>query len=321
MNFKVKKRVLQLCACSTLIFWNIPDALAYDSNLEIVQQNKKQISGQVLDSSGMSVIGANVVEKGTTNGVITDLDGNFSLNVSPGAVIEVSFIGFATQEIKVGYNTTFNIVMKEDTEVLDEVVVVGYGTMKKRDLSGAVSQIKSDDLMKGSPTDFTKGLAGKVAGVQVNQSDGAPGGGVSIQIRGTNSFSTSSQPLYIVDGVPFDAGSTPSSDANSNSNQSSNPLSFINPHDIESIEVLKDASATAIYGSRGANGVVIITTKRGQAGREQVEFSANFTMSRVARKIDVLDAYTYALYQNEQQLNDYKYNSKPIGTLPYPTVL
>lgn len=318
MNFKVKKRVLQLCACSTLIFWNIPDALAYDSNLEIVQQNKKQISGQVLDSSRMSVIGANVVEKGTTNGVITDLDGNFSLNVSPGAVIEVSFIGFATQEIKVGNNTTFNIVMKEDTEVLDEVVVVGYGTMKKRDLSGAVSQIKSDDLMKGSPTDFTKGLAGKVAGVQVNQSDGAPGGGVSIQIRGTNSFSTSSQPLYIVDGVPFDAGSTPSSDANSNSNQSSNPLSFINPHDIESIEVLKDASATAIYGSRGANGVVIITTKRGQAGHEQVEFSANFTMSRVARKIDVLDAYTYALYQNEQQLNDYKYNSKPIGTLPYP---
>ena len=124
MNFKVKKRVLQLCACSTLIFWNIPDALAYDSNLEIVQQNKKQISGQVLDSSGMSVIGANVVEKGTTNGVITDLDGNFSLNVSPGAVIEVSFIGFATQEIKVGNNTTFNIVMKEDTEVLDEVVVL-----------------------------------------------------------------------------------------------------------------------------------------------------------------------------------------------------
>ena len=137
MKFKVKKRMLQVCACSTLILWNIPDAMAYDSNFEIVQQNKKLISGQVLDSSGMSVIGANVVEKGTTNGVITDLDGNFSLNVSPGAVIEVSFIGFATQEIKVGNNTTFNIVMKEDTEVLDEVVVVGYGTMKKRDLSGA----------------------------------------------------------------------------------------------------------------------------------------------------------------------------------------
>ena len=166
MRFKIKKRVLQVCACSTLIFWNIPDAMAYDSDFEIVQQDKKQISGQVLDSSGMSVIGANVVEKGTTNGVITDMDGNFSLNVSPGAVIEVSFIGFATQEIKVGNNTTFNIVMKEDTEVLDEVVVVGYGTMKKRDLSGAVSQIKSDDLMKGSPTDFTKGLAGNKSVVQ-----------------------------------------------------------------------------------------------------------------------------------------------------------
>ena len=201
MKFKVKKRMLQVCACSTLILWNIPDAMAYDSNFEIVQQNKKLISGQVLDSSGMSVIGANVVEKGTTNGVITDLDGNFSLNVSPGAVIEVSFIGFATQEIKVGNNTTFNIVMKEDTEVLDEVVVVGYGTMKKRDLSGAVSQIKSDDLMKGSPTDFTKGLAGKVAGVQVNQSDGAPGGGVSIQIRLMQDLLLRAMPIQTVTKV------------------------------------------------------------------------------------------------------------------------
>ena len=131
--------------------------------------------------------------------------------------------------------------------------------MKKRDLSGAVSQIKSDDLMKGNPTDLSQGLAGKVAGVQINAADGAPGGGVSIQVRGTNSFSTSSQPLFIVDGVPFDAGSTPASDANQNNNNTSNPLSFINPHDIQSIEVLKDASATAIYGSRGANGVVIIT--------------------------------------------------------------
>lgn len=243
MKFKVRKKMLQAFACSMLVSWNLPDALAFNPTVEIVQQNKKQITGQVLDSSGLSVIGANVVEKGTTNGVITDMDGNFTLSVSSDAVIEISFIGFATQEIKVGNKTSFNIVLKEDTEVLDEVVVVGYGTMKKRDLSGAVSQIKSDDLMKGSPTDFSKGLAGKVAGVQVNQSDGAPGGGVSIQIRGTNSFSTSSQPLYIVDGVPFDAGSTPSSDANSNSNQSSNPLSFINPHDIESIEVLKDASA------------------------------------------------------------------------------
>ena len=172
--------------------------------------------------------------------------------------------------------------------------------------------------MKGNPTDLSQGLAGKVAGVQINAADGAPGGGVSIQVRGTNSFSTSSQPLFIVDGVPFDAGSTPASDANQNNNNTSNPLSFINPHDIQSIEVLKDASATAIYGSRGANGVVIITTKRGEAGYEQVEFSSNFSFSRIANKVKVLDAATYASYINEQDLNNYQYDGKPYAQLSYP---
>lgn len=173
--------------------------------------------------------------------------------------------------------------------------------------------------MKGNPTDLSQGLAGKVAGVQVNQSDGAPGGGISIQIRGTNSFSTSSQPLYIVDGVPFDTGDTPESETN-NSQNKSNPLAFINPHDIQSIEVLKDASATAIYGSRGANGVVIITTKRGEKGSEKVEFSTNFTFSKIAKRIQVLDAFNYANYQNEEVLNDYMYSNKPYGKLPYPGV-
>ena len=172
--------------------------------------------------------------------------------------------------------------------------------------------------MKGNPTDLSQGLAGKVAGVQINAADGAPGGGVSIQVRGTNSFSTSSQPLFIVDGVPFDAGSTPASDANQNSNNTSNPLSFINPHDIQSIEVLKDASATAIYGSRGANGVVIITTKRGEAGYEQVEFSSNFSFSRIANKVKVLDAATYASYINEQDLNSYQYDGKPYANCLIP---
>lgn len=319
MKLNLRKNVWVAGACTAFLLGGAPHVWAVSSaGTEMAQQTKKQITGKVVDGAGEVVIGASVVEKGTTNGVITDLDGNFSLNVAPGATIEISFIGYTTQEIKVGSKTSFEVVLKDESELLDEVVVVGYGTMKKRDLSGAISQIKSDDLMKGNPVDLSQGLAGKVAGVQVNQSDGAPGGGISIQIRGTNSFSTSSQPLYIVDGVPFDAGSTPTSDANSNSNQTSNPLTFINPHDIESIEVLKDASATAIYGSRGANGVVIVTTKRGDSGRDQVEFSANFSFSRVAKKIDVLDAYTYAQYQNEQVMNDYTYSGRPVGTLPYP---
>ena len=282
------------------------------------QQQAVKISGKVVDVNGEPVIGANVVQKGTTNGTITDLNGDFTLTVSQGAVLQVSFIGYKQQEVSLkNGQAQVTVVLKDDAELLDEVVVVGYGTMKKRDLSGAVSQIKSDDLMKGNPTDLSKGLAGKIAGVQVNQSDGAPGGGISIQIRGTNSFSTNSQPLYIVDGVPFDTGDTPASDTN-NSQNKSNPLAFINPHDIQSIDVLKDASATAIYGSRGANGVVIITTKRGEKGNEKVEFSANFTFSKIAKRMDVLDAFTYANYQNEQVLNDYKYSNKPYGKLPYP---
>lgn len=285
---------------------------------ETVQQSLL-LKGVVVDATGEPIIGANVVQKGTSNGTITDIDGNFTLNVPAKAVLTISFIGYQTQEVALKNSEThIKVTLKDDFELLDEVVVVGYGTMKKRDLSGAVSQIKSEELMKGNPVDLSQGLAGKVAGVLVNQSDGAPGGGVSIQIRGTNSFSTSSQPLYIVDGVPFDAGSTPTSEANNNSNQTSNPLSFINPHDIQSIEVLKDASATAIYGSRGANGVVIVTTKRGESGNDQVEFSANFSFSRIANRVKVLDAYTYAQYQNEEVLNDYKYSGKPYGTLPYP---
>lgn len=283
-------------------------AAALTERVESVQQSKK-ITGKVVDRNGMEVIGANVVEKGTTNGTITDMEGNFTLNVSPKAVLSVTFIGYKTQEITLkGNEAQVKVTLEDDTEVLDEVVVVGYGTMKKRDLSGAVSQIKGEDMMKGNPTDLSKGLQGKIAGVVVNQSDGAPGGGVSIQVRGTNSFSTSSQPLYIVDGVPFDTGSMPSDEtANSGSNQSNNPLSFINPHDIQSIEVLKDASATAIYGSRGANGVVIITTKRGDSGYDQVEFSASFSFSRIANRVKVLDAYTYANYINEGRSNSYNY--------------
>lgn len=319
MNLKSRKTVFITGLCLASLVSGVPlPANASADTTAMIQQQSVKIKGRVTDASGEPVIGANVVQKGTTNGTITDLNGDFTLTVSQGAVLQVSFIGYKQQEVSLkNGQARVTVVLKDDAELLDEVVVVGYGTMKKRDLSGAVSQIKSDDLMKGNPTDLSKGLAGKIAGVQVNQSDGAPGGGISIQIRGTNSFSTNSQPLYIVDGVPFDTGDTPASDTN-NSQNKSNPLAFINPHDIQSIDVLKDASATAIYGSRGANGVVIITTKRGEKGNEKVEFSANFTFSKIAKRMDVLDAFTYANYQNEQVLNDYKYSNKPYGKLPYP---
>lgn len=275
------------------------------------------VTGNVTDSTGEPLIGASVVEKGQATGTMTDFDGNYSLKVTnPNATIVFSYIGTQKQEIALDGRTTLNVVMEENQQLLDEVVVVGYGTMRKRDLSGSMSQIKADDLMKGGSTDLSRALQGKLAGVQIQQSDGAPGGGVTITVRGANSFQTNSQPLYIVDGVPFETGNTPSNSASEN--QATNPMSFINPNDIESIEVLKDASATAIYGSRGANGVVIITTKKGKSGNCNVEFSANVTVSRVARRLDMLDPYTYANYCNEESLNSRYYEGAQSNVrLPY----
>lgn len=280
----------------------------------------KVVTGIVTDASTSETIpGVNVMLKGSTSGTITDIDGNFSVNVSSEETILVfSFIGYESQEILVALRSTINISLQTSATGLDEVIVVGYGSMKKSDLSGSVVQIKSEELLKGNPANsINQAMQGKMAGVIVTQNDGAPGAGVSIQIRGTNSFSTGSQPLYVVDGVPFNTASTPSSGANDNNNQTANPLAMINPNNIESIEVLKDASATAIYGSRGANGVILITTKRGK-GNEKIEFSANFSVSQIGKKIKMLGAYDYANYINEQEINDEEYLGSSYTTLPYP---
>lgn len=277
------------------------------------------VTGLITDAIDSSpLIGANVLVKGTGNGTITNAEGKFSVTVPAGKkLVVVSCIGYRTEEVTLKPNQkVLNVEMKEDTELLDEVVVVGYGTMKKSDLTGAVTSIKSDELMKTNPTSLNQGLQGRIAGVQVNQNDGAPGAGVSIQIRGANSFSTSTEPLYIVDGIPFTTSGMPGT-GRDGMLQTANPLSSINPSDIESIEILKDASATAIYGSRGANGVVLITTKKGAQGKDNITFSANFGFSNVVKKIDMLDAFGYANYRNEATLmfNEYE-NATEL--LPYP---
>lgn len=284
-------------------------------------QAQTRITGQVIDGAvNEPLIGASVQVPGTSTGTITDLDGNFQFDVPAGKmIIQVSMIGYKTQVINIKGKSHIKVTMQEDSKVMDEVVVVGYGTMKKRDLSGAISQIKGDELMKGGAIDVAHGLQGKIAGVQVSQGDGAPGAGVSITVRGANSFTTSSQPLYIVDGVPFgtDPNGTPVSDANGSGNQQqTSPLSMLNPNDIEKIEVLKDASATAIYGSRGANGVVIITTKKGQTGKPKVEVGMRWSVQNIAKRVKVLDPYTYALYQNEAQTNS-NYYEGATGRMPY----
>ena len=279
------------------------------------------LKGRVLDGAmpGETLIGASVKVPGTSIGAVTDIDGNFSFQLPEGkTVVQVSMIGYKTQVVNVKGKDFIEVTLQEDSKVMDEVVVVGYGTMKKRDLSGAVSQIKSDELMAGGAADVAHGLQGKIAGVQVQQSDGSPGAGVSITVRGANSFTTSSQPLYIVDGVPYgtDPNGTPASDANSGNNQQTSPLQMLNPNDIEKIEILKDASATSIYGSRGANGVVIITTKKGQVGKPKVEVGMSWTTQHIGRRVSVLDPYTYALYQNEASRNS-RYYEHSTGRDPY----
>ena len=215
-----------------------------------------QISGVVVDAkTAEPVIGANIIEVGTTNGTITDFDGNFALTVKQGAQLEISYMGYKSQTLPATAN--MRVALGEDSELLDEVIVVGYGVVKKNDATGSVTAIKPDDMNKGLTTNAQEMLQGKIAGVTVTSSDGTPGGAGTIRVRGGSSLSASNSPLIVIDGLAMD---------NNGIQGVANPLSMVNPSDIESFTVLKDASATAIYGSRASNGVIIITTKKGAKG-------------------------------------------------------
>ncbi|MDR2147265.1 MAG: TonB-dependent receptor [Tannerella sp.] len=238
------------------------------------------VKGVVVDADNESVIGANVVEKGTTNGISTDVDGNFTLSVPQGATLVISFIGYTTLETPA--TPTMRIVLQEDAQLLSEVVVIGYGTMKKSDLTGSITAISEKDFQKGLVTNPTSLITGKVAGVQITSTGGRAGSGNQIRIRGGASLNASNDPLIVIDGVPVDNGGI---------SGMTNPLSTINPNDIESMNVLKDASATAIYGSRASNGVIIITTKKGAAGQKlRVDVSTQNSIATIARRVEVLSA-------------------------------
>ncbi|MDR3217443.1 MAG: TonB-dependent receptor [Dysgonamonadaceae bacterium] len=245
-------------------------------------QNSKVVTGTVVDGYNDSAVGASVVEKGTANGATIGLDGRFELNVADNAILVISYIGYITQEISVANTTSFAIVLKEDTQLLEELVVIGYGTMKKGDLTGSITTIGDKDFQKGLITNPTSLITGKVAGVQITSTGGRAGGGNQIRIRGGASLNANNDPLIVIDGVPMDNGSI---------SGMTNPLSTINPNDIESMNILKDASATAIYGSRASNGVIIITTKKGQAGQKtQVNVSTQNSIATIARRVEVLSA-------------------------------
>ena len=241
---------------------------------------EKSISGTVSDATSKeSLIGVTVQVVGTTNGAATDFNGKFTLKAAPGQKLLFSFVGYVPQTVVVGQQTTLKISLVQQTQGLDEVVVIGYGTVKKSDATGAVSTVSSKDFNKGSITSAQDLLVGKSAGVNLTTSGGAPGSGATIRIRGGSSLNASNDPLIIIDGVPI---------SNANVSGSSNFLSFVNPNDIESFTVLKDASSTAIYGSRASNGVILITTKQGTVGSPmRISYDEKTSVSSAIKYVDV----------------------------------
>ena len=273
MNLNFRKTALLVGVCSAFGLGYTPQLFAASVDaIDAVQQAKK-ITGTVTDAMG-PVIGANVLEKGTTNGVITDIDGNFTLNVQPGATIVVSFIGYQPQEIVVGNQTSFKIQLKEDTELLDEVVVVGYGVQKKKLVTGATVEVKGEDIAKLNTTQALGALQSQSPGVNIQAVSGQPGDGFKINIRGAGTNGNTA-PVYVIDGV---AGGD---------------INALNPADIERIDVLKDAASCAIYGSSGANGVILITTKQGKVGKVSVSYDGNIGWANIYKMPDMLNAKEY----------------------------
>lgn len=253
------------------------------------QKPTKKVTGVIVDAEGEPVIGANVLVKGTTKGVITDIDGKYILNDVPAdAIISISYIGYQPQELKANSKKLAKVVLTEDSEMLDEVVVVGYGTQRKRDVTTAISSVRASEIANVAATSIEQALVGRMAGVQITQPNGTPGAGFDIKVRGVGTITAGSSPLYVVDGVPL------SDDVGDATGITVSPLASIEASDIESIEVLKDASAAAIYGSRGSNGVVIITTKSGQEGKPLIKYNGYAGVQMVTDKIEVLNAYEYA---------------------------
>lgn len=271
--------------------WSIEDKMIVISKKSQSRTDgkKKKVSGIILDNNGEPIIGASILVKGTTLGTITDLDGKYSLdNVPENATLEISYIGYKTQTLKATDKDLANITLHEDTEVLDEVVVVGYGVQKKSDVSTAVSSVKAEALANNPASDFRQALVGKMPGVQVTTPSGDPEGSVSIRVRGISTVNAGSDPLYIVDGVPMERG-----------------FANLNSNDIESIEVLKDASAAAIYGSRGSNGVVLITTKSGTSDKLTVQYDGYYGIQNVSKKLPMMNAYQYAEFARDGHNNAY----------------
>ncbi len=289
----------------------------------------RTVKGKVTDRNGEPLVGVGIVIKGTTKGASTDIDGNYSISANDGDVLQFMCLGFDNVEISLGKSDNIDVSMSDSVNSLDESIIIGYGTVKKSDLTGAVASVKADELPVSSNTSIAHMLSGRAAGVSATQTSAQPGGGVEILVRGAASTGAGNDPLYIIDGFPVSNSSVePAADNRYSDYGSRNPLNSINPNDIASIEVLKDASSTAIYGARAANGVIIITTKKGREGKPVVTYNASYGIQRIANRIDMLNATEFMTeanaYANEKWLFDnrvYPYGSTDPSTVTQPLVL
>ena len=328
LYFSKEFRVAVVCAGLALCY--SPQILAApggsDSPLPTEVQQAKKITGVVSDVNG-PVIGASVKVKGTSNGAATDFDGRFTLNVQQGQTLVISYIGYITKEVTIGAQSQYNITIEEDRNSLEEVVVVGYGTMKKSDLSGSSASIGEATLKGSVITSLDQSLQGHATGVTAVTTSGAPGSSSSIRVRGIGSINANQEPLYVIDGVIVQSGGQSGADYGlgdrlGNGKVSTiSPLSTLNPADIVSMEILKDASATAIYGAQGANGVVLITTKRGKAGEAKFSYDGMFAVNRQAKRLDMMNLREYAEYYKDFVDNGWIVESQANKNYSDPSIL
>ncbi len=311
-----------LCVCMGVGF--MPQARAAIGSVSIVQQQGKKVTGTVSDSQG-PIIGATVRVKGTQIATVTDMDGRYSISIKPGQTLLVSYVGYTDKEVKIGSQAKYDVTLQENNNDLNEVVVVGYGTMKKSDLAGASASLDEKTLKSSPITNIDQSFQGRIAGVNAVQTSGAPGSAISVQVRGQATINAASDPLYVVDGVIYNSQSNSGSslglgDKLGNGTHSAvSPLSLIAPSDIVSIEVLKDASATAIYGAQGANGVVLITTKKGKSGDAKFSYNGTLTVSRQNKRLDIMNLREFAEFYDD--LVDQGEISNPDKSYSDPSIL
>jgi len=303
------EEVLQKIVDPNSLKYSVIDKTVVISNVKTKEmsgsQQEKTVKGTIKDSGGVPIPGVSVVVKGTTQGSLSDQDGNYSITgITNGTVLQFSFVGMNTKDVPVGNQSVINVTLEENTIGIEEVVAIGYGAQKKRDISTAISSVSSDDLKDKPVSNFAQAISGKMAGVRISNTNAAPGGGTNIVIRGVSSINASNSPLVVIDGFPMKDGF----------NKNENPLNSINPADIESIEVLKDASSSAIYGTQAANGVILITTKKGKTGKPSINVNVSTGYQQMINKIEVLNREDFLKYMDDARANAYIIEDPNFGT-------